>query len=92
MKMSSGFSNPRLGVICCGHVFRRERRIRYALHESDGWQFMCGENDHYSAADGHFVHVGGLLQFDPSLHDISDLPAGCKAERTDGASPWVRTP
>ena len=92
MNMPSGIPNLRLGVICCSHVFRRERDVRYTLHEPDGWQFMCGEKDHYSSADGHFVHVGGLLQFDPTLHEISDLPAGCKAERMDGASPWVRSP
>jgi hypothetical protein len=41
--------------------------------------------------DGHFVHVGALLNFDPSLEQLSDLPPGWEAERHDSGSPWIRT-
>jgi hypothetical protein len=52
---------------------------------------MCGGTDHFSSSDGNFVMVGVLLDFDPSLHDLSDLPPGSEAERRDHASPWIKT-
>jgi len=44
-----------------------------------------------SSKDGHHVIVGSLLDFDPSLNELADLPAGWEAERKDVASPWIRT-
>jgi hypothetical protein len=94
--MSNGkqFHDRRLGVICCGHVFRREREVRLVARESDGWQFMCGGADHVRAdgkPDGRHIHIGHLLNFDPSLNQLADLPAGWQAERRDTASAWTRT-
>jgi hypothetical protein len=85
------FPNRRLGVICCGHVFRRERKVRLVGRESGGWQFMCGGVDHHSSKDGHWVMVGVLLEFDPSLDQLADLPPGSEAERQDTNLPWIRT-
>jgi hypothetical protein len=91
MNTDTGFANGRLGVICCGHVFRRERAARLIARDEQGWQFLCGGGDHASAKDGNFVMVDVLLGFDPSLHDIADLPVGWEAERKDQDSPWIRT-
>jgi hypothetical protein len=52
---------------------------------------MCGSTDHFSSNDGNFVIVGVLLDFDPSLNELSDLPPGWEAERPDPASSWIRT-
>jgi hypothetical protein len=85
------FQERRLGVICCGHVFRRERNVQLVCHHKGDWQFMCGGTDHSGAVDGNFVHVGALLDFDPSLEQLADLPLGWEAERCDPSSPWIRT-
>jgi hypothetical protein len=90
MNAPAGFKERRLGVICCGHVFRRERPAKLVCHEKGDWQFMCGGTDH-SSADGHFVHVGVLLNLDPSLDQLADLPPGWEAERDDSGAPWIIT-
>jgi hypothetical protein len=52
---------------------------------------MCGGGDHFGSKDGNWVTVGVLLDFDVSLDQLADLPAGWEAERKDSASPWIRT-
>jgi hypothetical protein len=84
------FQDRRLGVICCNHVFRREQKVRLVGRPNGNWQFMCGGTDHFGSNDGNFVIVGVLLDFDPSLDELSDLPPGWEAERRDPASPWIR--
>jgi hypothetical protein len=92
MSAAHRFQDRRLGVICCGHVFRRQRNVRLVIcHKENDWQFTCGEADHYTAADGNFVVIGVLLDFDPSLDEVADLPAGWEAERRDPGSSWIRT-
>ena len=81
----------KLGAICCGHVFRRERDILFVATTPREWQFMCGQSDHYSSRDGHFVLVGVLVDFDPSLDELADLPIGWEAERSSVGSPWIVT-
>jgi hypothetical protein len=85
------FPNRRIGVICCGHVFRRKRKALLVAREGVDWQFTCGGGDHYSSKDGDHVMLGVLLNFDPSLDELADLPTGWEAERKDSDSPWIRT-
>jgi len=91
MNATIKFQDRRLGVICCGHVFHRERKVQLVVHEKGDWQFLCGSADHSSADDGNFVSVRVLLDFDPSLDELADLPAGWEAERGDPCLPWIRT-
>jgi hypothetical protein len=77
MMNATGFREPRLGVFCCGHVFRREREVKLVLHEKEDWQFMCGGADHFGA-DGNFVLVKVLLNFDPSLDEVATCQPGGK--------------
>ena len=92
MNAATGFRERRLGVICCGHVFRRERDVKLVLHHKEDWQFMCDGTDHSGPVpDGNFVIIGVLLNFDPSLDELADLPSGWEAERRDSCSPWIRT-
>jgi hypothetical protein len=81
------------GVICCGHVVHRQRKVRLVCHRHEGkdWQFMCGDADHDTANDGNFVMIGVLLDFDPSLDELADLPAGWEAVRRDPGASWIRT-
>jgi hypothetical protein len=64
--------------------------VKLVGHHKGDWQFMCGGTDH-SRTDGRFVIVGVLLDFDPSLDELADLPPGWEAERRDRCSPWIRT-
>jgi hypothetical protein len=91
MNANVKFQDRRLGVICCGHVFRREREVQFVVHRKRNWQFMCGGTDHAGASTGNFVVVRVLLDFDPSLDELADLQPGWEAERRDPGSPWIRT-
>jgi hypothetical protein len=51
---------------------------------------MCGGTDHFGSKDGNYVIVGVLLDLDPSLNELADLPAGWEAERKDSNSVWIR--
>jgi hypothetical protein len=91
--MSNGpkFLDRRLGVYCCGHVFRRERLVRLVGRQDGDWQFLCGRTDHSDPNEPYHVSVGVLLDVDPSLNMIADLPGEWEAERQEPGSEWIRT-
>ncbi len=75
------------GVFVCGHVFRRERTVKLAIHHSDGmWQLTCGKDDHSTDhPDLHLVHPEHLLEKQPELGEtLHDLPRGYLVENVDG--------
>jgi hypothetical protein len=84
------FSDERLGVFCCGHVFRRERPVLFVAHADSDWQFVCGKSDHSDPAEPYHVSVGVLLEVDSTLHQVSDLPLDWEAERNDRSEHWIR--
>lgn len=88
---SSGFSDWQLGVYCCEHVFRGERRVLLVARNDGDWQFLCGDVDHPDTSEPYHVCVGHLLDQDATLHELADLPPEWEAERTSTASPWIRT-
>ena len=80
-----------LGVFICGHIFRDERPVLLVIHETDGdWQLLCG-GDHDVGETPHVVGVGHLLDRDPSLQELADLPLGWEAERESADASWQRT-
>lgn len=85
------FEDLRLGVYCCGHVFRNERAVLLVSHEERDWQFVCGGADHNDPDEPYHVHVGALVSADQTLHDVADLPPGYEAERRSVGDTWVKT-
>ncbi|ANL03540.1 hypothetical protein AMJ96_CH01917 [Rhizobium sp. N113] len=88
---SSKFEDPRLGVYCCGHMFRRERPARLVIREEGDWQFLCGGVDHSDPLEPYHVSVGVLLDADSTLNQIADLPPEWEAERAEVGGAWLRT-
>ncbi|WP_152565180.1 MULTISPECIES: hypothetical protein [Methylobacter] len=78
--------NSDLGVFVCPHVFKATRPILLVVHEDGDWQCLCGGNDH--SDDGHLVGIGHLVERDPSLDELVDLPDGWEAERHSPEQPW----
>jgi hypothetical protein len=91
MDNDTKFPDHRLGVFCCGHVFRRQRRVKLVGRQDEDWQFLCGENDHSDPNEPYHVSVGVLLDVDPTLNEVADLPAEWEAEREEFGSAWIRT-
>jgi len=66
--------------------------ILLVCHDADdgGWQFLTGEN--VSMADALLVSLGSVVERDPTVADLADLPEGWKATRADPGADWVREP
>lgn len=85
------FRDLRLGVYCCGHLFRRERPALLIVREDGDWQFLCGATDHDDPDEPYHVCVGVLLATDSTLHQIADLPPEFEAERQAIGTDWFKT-
>jgi adenylate cyclase len=77
-------------VITLERILRGVSPVLLVCHDGDdeGWQFLDGE--HVFEADGAAVYLGDMLQLDPSLAALGDLPAGWYAWREAPGSPWRR--
>jgi hypothetical protein len=66
--------------------------VLYVSHDADddGWQFLDGRPP--EVADGRLIAMRHVLELDPSLRTIADLPPGWIAWRRSVADPWVREP
>ncbi len=71
-------------------VLDRTLPILLVTHDDDdgAWQILCGTTD--DPEDGRIACLGCLLQLDPTIASIADLPAGWSASRKTSDSPWVR--
>lgn len=85
------FGNPRMAAYCCGHVFRQERKALLVVRDDEEWQFLCGHSDHNDPLEPYHICVGALIEADPTLHQISDLPPEWEAERMAVCSAWLKT-
>lgn len=87
-----GFVDHHLMVFCCEHVFRDERPVLYVCREDGDWQFLCGQGDHPASSEPVVVGVGHLVEKDPSLNQLANLPMNWEAERGSIGDAWIRTP
>ena len=65
--------------------------ILLVFHEEDGgWEFLSSNEED---ADGIvLVHLGHVLDWDPTVGVLQDLPRGWKAWRWNVGDEWVREP
>jgi hypothetical protein len=90
-RMSWPFSDPQnLGVFCCSSVFERGKPILRVAHDYDGdWQFLDGaareENELPKLVC--FEHV---VEWEPAILSLYDLPRGWCAERDSASEEWQR--
>ncbi len=68
-------------------VIEDNSEITYATHDHDGdWQFMS--NDEFDESDARVVSLEEILERDPTLLKLADLPLGYEASRNDKYSNW----
>jgi len=82
-------------VVTSSYVTKERLPILEVSHEDDEeggslWQFHCGNGD-YSMEKMQLVRLDTVLALDPSVIEVSDLPLGFSARRSDQYSPWIRT-
>lgn len=72
-------------------VMRLNQPILHVSHdEEDGaWQFHTGAQK-VSAATAMVVALAEIVERDPSICDLADLPCGWFADRDAVGSPWTR--
>lgn len=82
------FTDPQdVAAICCIHVLQDRPVLRVTHDEDDGgWQILCGGT--HTDSDAKLVCLGCMVQREPALLQLSQLPLGWCANRESPASPW----
>ncbi len=73
------------------HVMRDGHDIVYVFHDAEdhGWQFHWkGEK---SMSDAMLVALSEIVDRDPTVVEVADLPPGWKAWREKCGAPWQRS-
>ena len=74
------------------HVLEGRLPVILVAHDSDDgmWQFLCGTSR--ESKDARIIGLGEMLEIDPSLAEIADLPVGWTARRNAPGQKWHRQP
>lgn len=86
------FADPKnVAVFTTIQVLRFRQPILYVSHDDEdgAWQFHTGAQQ-VSPGDALIVALSKMVEHDPSICQLADLPCGWFAERDSGASPWRR--
>jgi hypothetical protein len=73
----------------CSHVFDNSRPILLVVKSDGDRQFLCGDTHDEIP---RVVGINHLLDRDPSLHEVMDLPDNWEAERESPETLWRRRP
>ncbi|MEZ4300173.1 MAG: hypothetical protein R3B70_34820 [Polyangiaceae bacterium] len=80
-----------VAVFVCSHVFEGARPILLVSRADGDWQMLCG-GAHEETAVPQVVGLNHLLDRDPDLRALLDLPPEWEAERAGGGTRWERRP
>lgn len=80
-----------VAVITLRQILSEGEPILHVTHDSDdgGWQFL-GWNDPQEE-DAKLVALSEIVQLDPSVQELADLPLGWHAWRRTTKEPWQRS-
>ncbi len=80
---------PDTAVFTCSHILDRSEEILFVSHDADdgAWQFLCGKE--HNESDARIVSLKYVLDLDPSIGKLKDLPLGYCAERKSKNKKWV---
>jgi hypothetical protein len=79
-------------VIVLRQIVHGGSPILYVCHdiEDHGWQFLGW--DDFDEEDAMVVSLASMLERDPSIREVADLPPGWHAFRRTPEEPWTREP
>lgn len=85
---------PNVAVITDRAVLERREHVCYVSHEDeDGmWQFLSASEQPRDMSNARVVGLEEMLNLDPSLVELHDLPLGWTASRTAYGKSWIRKP
>jgi hypothetical protein len=79
------------GVFVCSHIFANTHPVLLVSRADGEWQFLCGAADHEARLPA-VVGLNHLLERDPSINRVLDLPAYWEAGREGVGAPWRACP
>jgi hypothetical protein len=81
---------PNCAVFTIRGVLDRAEPVLHVTHDEDdhGWQFLGAKSPHES--DARVVALEEMLNLDPTLHELADLPVGWHAWRRYLGDQWSR--
>lgn len=76
-------------VFICSHILDGKEKILFVSHDADdgAWQFLCGKE--HNESDARIVSLKYVLDLDPTIVKLKDLPLGYCAERKSKNDKWV---
>jgi hypothetical protein len=89
------FESPNGVVITTRRVMEQGWPILLVTHDDDeprGWQFLNGHGDTDDPTGGITVHPEHVIDRDPTVVELADLPPGWRAWRTTESAEWIREP
>ncbi|MBC8868871.1 MAG: hypothetical protein H8E44_05610 [Planctomycetes bacterium] len=80
---------PNLAVITLTRITDGSNPILYVVHDEDGdWQFLDGGD--VSEEDAEMASLKRVVELDPTIKELADLPSGWCAEREAVGKTWQR--
>ncbi len=73
----------------CSHVFGNTEPVLLVSRAGDGWRCLCGD-DHDPNESLKVLGWKDLVQRDPSLAELINLPNDWEAARLSTGSRWIR--
>jgi hypothetical protein len=86
------FADPKnVAVFTTIQVLRRGQPILHVSHDDEdgAWQFHTGAQQ-VSARDAMIVSLKEIVEHDPTIRELADLPCGWHAERDGVGDSWRR--
>lgn len=79
-----------VAVLTTANVLDGSHPVLLVTHDQDdgAWQFLCGTTN--DGSDGRVVGLEEIVQLDPSLRELADLPVGWRASRESPQDSWHR--
>ncbi|MWL91018.1 hypothetical protein GA566_26710 [Cupriavidus sp. SW-Y-13] len=83
---------PNVAVIVNRTIVTEHAWIAYVSHDSDdgAWQFYTSQTEPVSESDAMLVSLRCVVEIDPTVQQLSDLPLGWHAWRDSASAPWTR--
>ena len=83
---------PNCATFTMKQVIEEVEPILLAVHNADDhtWQFI-GSTD-ANMKDAKLVCLSHIVELDPSVLELADLPPGWEATRESPGKPWIRRP
>jgi hypothetical protein len=75
----------------CVHVFDETRPVLLVSRAGGDWSFLCGDMHADESSSYRVVGIGHVLDHDPSIQSVLDLPPEWEAERATPSDDWIRT-